>query len=116
MVYLVLFYGSWGSNGGAAGLVSCGIAFYGEMPSADRFSYHSGRTAGALVFSLCSSSFLYYDAFVAMTDCSDRCIIHQNARFVKWLVVQVLEYRKQLVDHNQLSYFCEEDRIGCYCY
>ena len=56
MVYLVLYVcsafmvGSLRSNGGAAGLVSCGIAFDGEMPSANRFSHHGGLTAGTLVF------------------------------------------------------------------
>ena len=106
MVYLVLFYGSWWSNGGAASLVSCGIAFDGEMPSADRFSYHGGLTAGAYlispraflfpfttvpqtrhgidsfhppvsfrsIFSIRSSSFLYYDTFILMIVCSDGCI------------------------------------------
>ena len=43
--------GSWRSNGGAFGLISGGIAFDGEMPSADRFSYHGGLTAGAYLIS-----------------------------------------------------------------
>ena len=58
MVYLVLYVcfasmvGSWRSNGGAFGLISCGIAFDGEMPSANRFSHHGGLTAWALVFDI----------------------------------------------------------------